>query len=359
MVQLSTNYKAELMYGDNYGYRSGLNSSMASHLKQIALHMDALIGGLGPQHTVLDIGSNDGTLLGMYRASGSRRIGIDPTAAKFKEFYDSGIDVIPEFFSRDLFQEKSRSPADVITSISMFYDLPDPVDFAQQVNDCLAPDGFWLLEQSYMPSMLRTTSYDTICHEHIEYYSLSTIARILSEAGLRIVNVRFNRVNGGSFSITAVKNSARYMGESELVSWFVNQEDRMRFNTPVPFRDFEDRVYQHRSDLNELIESLTRSGKRIFGLGASTKGNVLLQFCGLGTEFIRAIADINPDKHGRYTPGSRIPIVSEEEVHNEQPDYLLVLPWHFREGIVDREREFLRRGGRLIFPLPEIEIVGD
>lgn len=240
----------------------------------------------------------------------------------------------------------------------MFYDLPDPIGFSRQVRDCLAADGVWMLEQSYMPSMLRTTSYDTICHEHIEYYSLSTIQRILSEAEMRVIDVRFNRVNGGSFAVTAVRNESRLEGKPELVQWFSAQESRMRFDTLEPFRDFEARVFQHRSDLRELIQTLVGAGNKVMGLGASTKGNVLLQFCGLGPDLISGIADVNPDKHGRVTPGTGIPIISEEEARSQNPDYFLVLPWHFREGIVQREYDFLRRGGGLIFPLPEIEIVG-
>ena len=358
LVQLSTDYPASEMYGDNYGYRSGLNASMVEHLAQIAARLEVQVGGLNTESVILDIGSNDGTLLGLYSASGAKRIGIDPTADKFRKFYANDIRVVPDFFSREAFNAVSRRPADIITTISMFYDLPDPIGFSRQVRDCLAADGVWMLEQSYMPSMLRTTSYDTICHEHIEYYSLSTIQRILREAEMRVIDVRFNRVNGGSFAVTAVRNESRLEGKPELVQWFSAQESRMRFDTIEPFRDFEARVFQHRSDLRELIQTLVGAGNKVMGLGASTKGNVLLQFCGLGPDLISGIADVNPDKHGRVTPGTGIPIISEEEARSQNPDYFLVLPWHFREGIVQREYDFLRRGGGLIFPLPEIEIVG-
>lgn len=358
LVQLSVDYPASEMYGDNYGYRSGLNSSMVDHLREITARLEIQAGGLTDGTVVLDIGSNDGTLLSLYSNSNVTRIGIDPTAEKFMSYYEDGIFVVPNFFSREAFQAISSQPANIITSISMFYDLPDPIGFAKEVRDCMAPNGIWLLEQSYMPSMLRTTSYDTICHEHIEYYSLSTLQLILRNAGLRVIDVRFNRVNGGSFAVTVVREESEINGQPELVEWFLGQEQRMRFDTPRPFREFEAKVFQHRSDLRELIETLVGAGKKVMGLGASTKGNVLLQFCGLGPDLISAIADVNPDKFGRYTPGTRIPIISESDARQQNPDYFLVLPWHFREGIVQRESEFIRNGGGLIFPLPEIEIVG-
>jgi hypothetical protein len=209
-----------------------------------------------------------------------------------------------------------------------------------------------------MPSMLRSTAYDTVCHEHLEYYSLSTISLILERAGLELIDVRFNKVNGGSFAITAARPGSGIPPSQTLIGWFVSQEERIGLHTPGPFRRFEERVYEHRTDLVELIRMLRRSGASVFGYGASTKGNVLLQFCGFTNDDIEAIAEVNPDKFGHMTPGSHIPIVSEDEMRLRQPDYLVVFPWHFRDGIVEREEAYLKRGGRLIFPLPEIEIVG-
>ena len=240
----------------------------------------------------------------------------------------------------------------------MFYDLEDPVAFARDVHDCLAPDGVWHFEQSYMPSMLRLTAYDTVCHEHVEYYSLATTARILEDAGFELLDVRFNRVNGGSFAVTAGRRESPVPRQRVLVDWFVSQEERIGLDSPGPFRRFEDRVFRHRTDLVELVRKLRQDGARVMGYGASTKGNVLLQFCGFTPDDIEAIAEVNEDKFGHYTPGSGIPIVSEEEMREARPDYLIVFPWHFRDGIVEREQEYLRSGGCLIFPLPEIEIVG-
>jgi SAM-dependent methyltransferase len=357
LLQLAHSYDAGEMYGANYGYRSGLNRSMSQHLERKANNLEDFVG-LKPGDVVLDIGSNDGTLLSAYRTAPLRLIGIDPTAAKFGEFYPAEAEVVTDFFSADRFRALSDTPARVITSIAMFYDLEDPIAFAHEVQECLAPDGVWHLEQSYMPSMLRLTAYDTVCHEHLEYYSLATTRRILEAAGLKLVDVRFNRVNGGSFAITATHQEAQIEPEQVLIDWFSAQEARIGLHTPAPFRRFEGRVFEHRTDLTQLVRTLRRDNARIMGYGASTKGNVLLQFCGFTEEDIDAIAEVNPDKFGRVTPGSAIPIVPEDQMRESRPDYLIIFPWHFRETIIEREAAYLRDGGRMIFPLPEIEIVG-
>jgi len=264
---------------------------------------------------------------------------------------------VSDFFSEKNFEQATGKKARIVTSIAMFYDLEDPVEFARQVASILADDGIWHFEQCYMPSMLRTNSYDVICHEHLEYYSVRVIRNILDAARLKILDIQMNAVNGGSFAVTAAKKGSRYRSDTAMVNWLLEQEKRMGLDTPRPFREFEDRVFRHREDLRRLITMLVHDGKRIVGYGASTKGNVLLQFCGLGPEEIPAIADVNPDKFGCVTPGTHVPIVSEEEARSLEPDFYLVLPWHFKSGIVEREREFLEKGGKMIFPFPDIEIV--
>jgi hypothetical protein len=356
LLQLNHSYDPLEMYGANYGYRSGLNQSMVRHLEAKVRQLQSMVK-MRTGDVVLDIGSNDGTLLKSYRHDGIERIGIDPTGAKFKQFYASDIRLVCDFFSQRSFEEVASDKARIVTSIAMFYDLADPVDFARQIAAILADDGIWHFEQSYMPSMLRTKSYDTICHEHLEYYSIAVVKAVVEAAGLKIVDVQMNSVNGGSFAVTAAKKTSRYRADSPMIRWLLEQEKRMGIDTPRPFREFEDHVFRHREDLRRLIRALVLDGKRVLGYGASTKGNVLLQFCGLGPDEIPAIADVNPDKFGCVTPGTHIPIVSEEEARALDPDFFLVLPWHFKSGIVERERDFLERGGKMIFPFPEIEIV--
>jgi hypothetical protein len=239
----------------------------------------------------------------------------------------------------------------------MFYDLDDPTGFARQVAEILAPDGVWHFEQSYLPSMLRLCSYDTICHEHLEYYTLGVVRRILGEAGLEILDVQMNAINGGSFAVTAARLGHGRHVNAPVVHWLLEQELEWQIDTPRPFRDFEERVFRHRRDLTRLLRALVDDGKTIFGYGASTKGNVTLQFCGVSERELRAIVEVNDDKFGCFTPGTGIPIVPESDARKPSPDYYLVLPWHFRDNILQRESDFLERGGKMIFPFPEIEIV--
>jgi hypothetical protein len=356
LLQLAHSYDLAEMYGDDYGYRSGLNQSMVRHLTAKIHELERFVD-LRAGDAVLDIGSNDATSLKAYASAGLSRTGIDPTGRKFSKYYTDGITLIPDFFSAKAYFAAGGKPAKIVTSIAMFYDLESPIDFAHQVERVLAPGGIWHFEQSYMPSMLRLTSYDTVCHEHLEYYSLGTVQRILAAAGMRAVDVKMNAMNGGSFAVTAVRESDPPRGSQRVIEWLLSQEERMGIDTPRPYRDFEERVYRHRTDLMRLLRTLAGDGKTVIGYGASTKGNVVLQFCGITTEEVRAVAEVNPDKFGAYTPGTNIPIISETEARAMSPDYFLVLPWHFKEGIVQREAEFLAGGGRMIFPFPEIEIV--
>lgn len=357
LLQLKHSYNAAEMYGENYGYRSGLNQSMVSHLTDKVRYLERLVP-LKAGDVILDIGSNDGTTLKAYSTSGIKRIGIDPTGKKFSQYYPADIRLVPDFFSSAAYRTIESQPAKIVSSIAMFYDLDSPVAFAKEIAAVLADDGVWHFEQSYMPSMLRMNSYDTICHEHLEYYSLAVVKTILDAADLKLVDVVMNAINGGSFAVTAAKRSNKSVRvNNTVINWLLEQEDRMGLNTPRPYRDFEERVFRHRDDLTRLIRGLNADGKTVLGYGASTKGNVVLQFCGLTNKDIPAIADVNPDKFGCVTPGTHIPIVSEDDARKMKPDYFLVLPWHFKDGILRREKEYLANGGRMIFPFPEIEIV--
>ena len=356
LLQLAHVYEASEMYGENYGYRSGLNASMVRHLTQKIGKLEQF-AELKAGDTVLDIGSNDATSLKAYQTPSLKRIGIDPTGAKFRQYYPDDIKLVPDFFNAKNFDSMSKERAKIITSIAMFYDLEDPIAFARDIAHCLRPDGVWHFEQSYMPSMLRLTSYDTICHEHVEYYSLAVVEKILEAADMKVLDVQMNAVNGGSFAVTAGHKNSPLKANRAVIDWLLSQEERMGLNTPRPYREFEERVFRHREDLRRLLRALRDDGKRIVGYGASTKGNVVLQYCGIGPDLVEAIAEVNPDKYGHVTPGSHIPIVSEADALKMKPDYYLVLPWHFKEGILQREQKFLADGGKMIFPFPEIEIV--
>jgi hypothetical protein len=331
---------------------------MVRHLQSKVRELERIVAPQ-PGDIVVDIGSNDATLLRSYRQPGLRRLGIDPTGVKFGDFYPSDVHLVPDFFSADAYRGVfGDEGARVVTSIAMFYDLEDPLAFAREVASILAPDGIWHLEQSYMPEMLRSTAYDTICHEHLEYYAFSQIKSLTEQAGLKIVDVTLNDVNGGSFAVSVAHENAPVLPHQARIDALLEREARMGLTTEAPFREFAKRVFAHRDALRAMVRELTARGKTVFGYGASTKGNVLLQFCGFTPADIPFIAEVNPFKFGRYTPGTGIPIISEAEAHALRPDYFLVLPWHFSESILARERQYLAEGGRLIFPLPELSVIG-
>jgi hypothetical protein len=358
LLQMRNSFCNEEMFGDNYGYHSGLNASMVAHLESKARWIEKLTP-LRTGDVVLDIGSNDATLLKSYASREGKRIGIDPTGQKFKNYYPPEILLVPDFFTASAFQEAlpSGTRARVVTSISMFYDLERPLQFIQEVAEVLATDGIWHFEQSYMPAMLKTTSYDTVCHEHIEYYSLFVVSRMLRECGLRVLDVQMNDMNGGSFAVTACHENAPFRRNDQVIESILCDEEQLGLSTLRPYLDFEEKTFAHRLELQQIVRSLVADGKRILGYGASTKGNVLLQFCGFTAADIPAIAEVNPDKFGCFTPGSLIPIVSESEAKAMKPDYFLVLPWHFKDSIIRREQAYLNSGGKFIFPLPEVEII--
>lgn len=353
LLQLAHSYNIDEMYGENYGYRSGLNASMVSHLHEKVARIRSM-ATLLPDDLVVDIGSNDGTTLGAY-PSDLLLVGVDPTGEKFRSYYAPHVNLIPDFFSANLLTDKFPGrKAKVVTSFSMFYDLENPLGFAQEVASVLDLDGIWVFEQSYMPLMLEHNSYDTICHEHLEYYGLKQIVWLAEKAGLKIVDVELNDVNGGSFSVVAVHRTSKLDDSQGRVARILADEEAAGLSGLAPYHAFFDRIKESRLSLREFVAKVNQAGQRICGLGASTKGNVVLQYCGFNADDIEVIADVNPDKFGALTPGTWIPIEDEAKVLASYPDYLLVLPWHFRDFFIHNPA-FVDR--QLVFPLPLLEVI--
>lgn len=353
LVQLEHSYDLGEMYGLNYGYRSGLNQSMVAHLRNKVEHICKVVE-LKPDDLVIDIGSNDSTTLQCYSKEGLHLVGIDPTGVKFSSYYPGYIDLIPDFFSAKLVKQKfPDKKAKIVTSFSMFYDLEDPIDFMRQVFEVLDDDGIWVFEQSYLPTMLATNSFDTVCHEHLEFYALKQIKWMADRVGFNIVDVEFNDINGGSFSVTVAKQKGNAQ-VSPKVQAILDQEVSLGLDTLKPFKDFAERANKARKELLQLIESIHERGQTIYAIGASTKGNVLLQYYGISDKQIPMVGEVNTEKYGSYTPGSWIPIGKEEDVLLKNPDYLLILPWHFRKFFIENPKF---KGTKLIFPLPEVQVV--
>jgi len=352
LLQLEDNFDSNLMYGENYGYMSSLNKAMEFHLK---LKSKYLLNTYRFKQgsAVLDIGSNDGTFLSFFKKN-LRLFGCDPTIKKFRKYYRKDINLIPDFFSAEKFKKQKFN---LVTSIAMFYDLPDPLKFTNDIKNVLTNDGVWHVEMSYMPSMLNNSSYDTICHEHLEYYSLKSIKYLMDLANLKIINISFNQINGGSISLDIAKKNSKYHENKFLINWLLLREKLNGFNTLKVQKQFFEQCKKHKFLLNNLLKKLKSNGKKIYGYGASTKGNVILQYCKINKNYLNYIVEVNNFKYNRYTPGSKIKIVSEKYIKKQKPDYLLVLPWHFKEHILKKEKNLLDKGVKFIFPLPEIEIV--
>ncbi len=352
LLQLEHSYDADEMYGENYGYRSGLNSSMVNHLHNKVEKILSIIN-LKENDLVIDIGSNDGTTLGFYPDS-LTLIGVDPTANKFKEFYKPHVNFHADFFSSNLIKNNYSKKAKVITSFSMLYDLEDPMSFVKQISQILAHDGIWVFEQSYLPLMLRQNSFDTVCHEHIEYYGLHQIKWILEKSGLKILDVELNDINGGSFSVTACLEDCDTYVRSKNVDDYLEDEVKSGLMGIEPYKEFARSTEQALLNMRNFIDNNISEGKKIYALGASTKGNVFLQYCGITDDEVEAIGEVNPEKFGCFSPGSWIKIMDENEVLASNPDYLIVLPWHFRNFFLDSPKF---KGHTLVFPLPELEII--
>jgi len=353
LLQMEHSYDLGEMYGENYGYRSGLNASMVAHLHNKVNRIKGLVN-LRDGDLVIDIGSNDSTTLQAYPTQGLSLVGVDPTGVKFHAYYPPHIQLIPDFFSSKLVEARfPGKKAKVVTSFSMFYDLEDPMGFMQQVFDVLADDGVWVFEQSYMPTMLDTNSYDTVCHEHLEFYALRQIKWMADRVGFKIVDVEFNDVNGGSFSITVAKSK----GDTSVlpaVQAILDEECARGLDTLQPFLEFAGRVEASRTELLAFLAEAKAKGKRVAVLGASTKGNVLLQYCGVTTTDVECVGEVNAEKFGCFTPGTWLPIANENDLLANEPDYLLVLPWHFRKFFMANRKW---KTAKLVFPLPRLDVV--
>jgi NDP-4-keto-2,6-dideoxyhexose 3-C-methyltransferase len=356
LVQLRDETDPALMYNEAYGYRSGIRPFMVNHLRGKVAQVTALAGP-GAGDLVLDIGSNDSTLLHAY-PPGPALVGFDPSGAKFSHLYPEGADLVVDYFSTATFRERyGDRRAKVVTSIAMFYDLSDPTAFMRDVREVLADDGVWLLEQSYLPAMLDAGAYDVVCHEHLEYYALAQIEWMAARSGLTVVSAEVTDVYGGSLCAILARDTAPYPRDEAGLARIRAREKAARLDTLAPYESFGRSARESRAALIDFLAKSRADGKLTLGYGASTKGNVILQYCGLTEQDLPCIGEPSAEKSGCFTPGTGIPIVSEEAAKAQRPDQLLVLPWIYRDGFLEREAGFLAGGGKLVFPLPDLEIV--
>lgn len=367
LLQLKHTVPAENMYS-NYWYRSGTNKTMREALGDIAHKSEQLVH-LREGDSVLDIGCNDGTLLHAYKTGGLFKIGIDP-AKNMAQFSTKVADkIITDFFTAENYNnnaELNKRRPKIVTSIAMFYDLEEPGKFVNDVKEVMDPEGLWIVQLSYLPLMLKTNEVGNICHEHLEYYSMQSLEYLISMFDMEVVDMELNDINGGSIRVyIRNKNSNKNLfGDAtyresafDRVRAFREAESLMGLDCLEPYLDFAERVDRIKKDVVTFIQDHVKQGEKVYVYGASTKGNTLLQYFGLDNNLITAAAERNPDKWGKVTVGTHIPIISEEEARAANPDYFLVLPWHFLEEFKIREKAYLRAGGRFIVPMPHFTLI--
>jgi NDP-4-keto-2,6-dideoxyhexose 3-C-methyltransferase len=357
LLQTRHTVPPHLLY-QNYWYRSGVNRTMTEHLHELARQAEDIVG-LSPGDLVVDIGCNDGTLFDGYQTDGLRYLGFDPSD-QTRYAIEKGYVVERVLYAHERFARRyPDQKAKIVTSIAMFYDLEEPAAFVADAAQTLAEGGIWVIELHYLPLMIDRNQFDAVVHEHLEYYSLAVLERLLGDAGLEVVWGDVNDLNGGSIQLFIAHAGRRHISEEaeERLQRLRIKEFEMALDSPEPYLEFAARVERVRDDLSQLCRELVEDGKTIHAYGASTKGNTILQYAGLDHELIPYAADRNSDKWGLETIRTRIPIISEEESRAMNPDYYLVLPWHFLDEFIERESEFFAAGGKFIVPLPEVRVI--
>ena len=356
LVQISKNFSLSYMYNQDYGYRTGINHTMSNHVKKLVKKINNIFN-LKKDNVVLDIASNDGTLLNYYSPK-IIKIGVDPLVNKYKKNYKNIDYKYSSFFEKKLLNKKIlQKKIDVITALSVFYDLKEPNIFLKQISNIINQrKGIFVLEHADLLSIIKNNLFDTICHEHLAYYSVHIISDMCKKNNLHIFDIEKNNINGGSTRFYICHKQAKYKVLSKKIAKFLKTEKKNKIDKLETYKKFFLRINSIKKKLNSFLLKKKQQGKKIHGYGASTKGNLLLQYFDIGKNIISKIAERNPNKVGSFTPGLKIPIVSEETSRSEKPDLYLVLPWHFKEEILLREKKMLRQKCKFIFPLPNIKV---
>jgi len=354
LVQLDNNAPQKYLYTERYGYKSGINQTMQDELKEIAEKTLKIIKTKENIVTV-DIGANDGTLL-KYYPKNIYRIGIEPIKKLAKECKKNANKIVNDFFTIEAFDKVVKNKkANIVTAISCFYDMEDPNKFVEDVSKIMTEDGIFVIQQNYLVGMLEQNAFDNIVHEHLEYYSLLSLSNLLSQHNMEVFDVELRDLNGGSFrTYISFKNKRKITKAVEKLRIY---EEKLKLNKKKIYSDFAKRIEKNRDNLVKFIKKESKKGKLIYLYGASTRGNTLLQYLGLDKKLIKFAVERNPEKWGKIISSVGIPIVSEEQARKDKPDYMLVLPWFFKEEFLKREKGYLKNGGHFIFPLPKLEVI--
>jgi len=355
LLQLKHTTPQSALYTERYGYKSGINQTMKDELKEIV--EEALKRIEKPLNKIIavDIGANDGTLLSFYPKK-VHRIAIEPIKKFAKESQKNADEVINNFFTYENYSKKIKNKkADIVTAISCFYDMEDPNKFVSDVKEMMDDEGVFIIQQNYLVGMLKLNAFDNIVHEHLEYYSLLSLTNLLEKHDLEIFDVELRDLNGGSFKTYIAKKGKRKISNNVLR--MQASEKKLKLNNKKVYKDFAKRIYENKKNLASLIEKLLKNEKLIYLYGASTRGNTLLQFYEFNNKQIKFAVERNTEKHGKIIASVGIPIISEEQARHDKPDYMLVLPWFFKDEFLKRESKYLKNGGHFIFPLPKLEVI--
>ena len=355
LVQLGHNFDLNYLYGPDYGYRTGINKTMLNHVKKVVINLSKKTK-VKSNDFVLDIASNDGSLLKYYNKK-INTFGIDPILEKYKNQYKNINYKISDFFSAKKIMKKTKKKFKIITALSVFYDSANPNKFIKDIKKLLANDGIFLLEFADLASIVKNKLFDTICHEHLEYYSSKVIFNLCSINNLRVFDIKENDINGASKQYYICHQNSNHKSNHLKIKSILNSEKKLNLSKENTYKKFFKIINNSKNKLNRFIKKAIKRKKIIHGYGASTKGNVLLQYYGINNKMIDYIAERNKNKYNLYTPGSRIKIISETLSRSYKPDYYLVLPWHFKKEILVREKEIRKKGTKFIFPLPKLKVI--
>ena len=352
LVQLGHSFDLKYLYGPDYGYRTGINKTMLDHVKKVVKILSTKAKLKKKEH-VLDIASNDGSLLNFYNKN-TITFGIDPILNKYKNEYKKINYKIADFFSEKKIKNKTKKKFKIITALSVFYDAEDPDKFIKDIKKILSHNGIFLLEFADLASIVKNKMFDTICHEHLEYYSSKVILNLCKKNSLRVFDIKKNNINGSSKQYYICHDNSEYKTNNQIIKNILRSEEKLKLSREITFRNFFKIINQSKKELNKFLIKVKKLKKTVHGYGASTKGNVLLQYYNINNKTIEYIAERNKNKYNLFTPGTNIKIISESLSRSYKPDYYLVLPWHFKKEILIREKDIRRRGTKFIFPKLEV-----
>ena len=353
LVQLKNIPKLDNMYGLNYGYRTSLSPLMIKHMKNKYLRINNFFNNK-KKYNILDIGSNDGTFLNFFsKKKNIKLFAIDPSAKKFRKNYNKKINLIINYFKKELIVKKykQKKKFDTITSFAMFYDIVNPNKFCKDIYELLSDNGKWILELSYFPTLLKNLTYDQICHEHVTYYTLTTFEKIIKKNGLKILDFSLNNINGGSIEIVCSKTKSNFRPKLKKILKQKKFENKIN---KLSYEKFNQRIENIKKNLKFILKN---NKSKVIGYGASTKGNIVLNHCKINNKDLKYICDANSYKYNRYTPGSNIKIITKKKMRRLKPKILLVLIWSFRKEVISQEMKFIKKGGKLLFHLPKVHMV--